>query len=203
MMIRVIGALLCLVLHPILSGQLHAAPMVFDYTAHVDGSDRPGAPTGSLLTGRITYDPDAMDREIGTHYYPTVGSATMTARGSEGFSLTQYIRVIVVTPGYTHDTMTLQTFLSESANDWHMVMDLIEPGGDDGWLQGDNSLPSMFPAVLEDAFLSLYFTDEGDWTRSIDATVMSITPSSVPLPAAGWLFFSAVFGLAVMKRRDS
>lgn len=186
----------------LLPGLARSAPLVFDYVAHVDSSDRPGAPTGSTLTGKIVYDPDAVMRQVGeNNYYMESGGAYLTARGSNGFFLQMNVPIIVVTAGDVSDTMTVQTFISESPNDWHMVLDLIEPGGDDGWLMGDSSLPTSFPSVLDNAFMSIYFTDEFDWVRTIDATLTSITPSQVPLPAAAWLFGSALLMLAGVKRR--
>jgi hypothetical protein len=47
----------------------------------------------------------------------------MSAQGSLSFSLTLEMRVINVTPGDASDTMTMQSFLSESANEWHMLFD--------------------------------------------------------------------------------
>ncbi|MCB1702477.1 MAG: VPLPA-CTERM sorting domain-containing protein [Pseudomonadales bacterium] len=186
-----------------LSVYSHGAPLIFDYVANVDSSDRPGAPTGSILTGRIIYDPVALDRQVGEHdYFPTLGTSSISARGSQGFYLSQDVRVINVTPGPTADNMTIQTFLSESPNDWHMVIDFIEPpGGANGWLQGDSSLPTAFPDVLQYANLAMYFTDEADWVRNVHASLISVTPAVVPLPAAAWLFGSALIALAGFKRR--
>ena len=107
----------------------------------------------------------------------------MNAYGENGFALKLEVRVVSVFSGATQDAVAVQSFQSESANDWHFVIDFIEPGGPNGWLQGDESLPTAYPTTFADAFLSIYFTDEFDWVRNIDATVLSVTPStSVPLP---------------------
>jgi hypothetical protein len=196
--VTIVFALLALV-----GSIVHAAPLYFDYTATVDSSDRPGAPTGSLLTGRFGYDPDRIARQIGaSNYYPEPGSAPMTARGSNGFFLSLDAGVVVVTAGSVDDTMTIQSFVSESANDWHMVFDFIEPGGDNGWLKGSNELPSEFPDPLDDAFLSIYFTDDFEWVRTLDATLVSVTPvSAVPIPATLVLFLQGVILMGALLRR--
>jgi hypothetical protein len=179
-----------------------AAPLSFDYVAFIDSSDRPGAPTGTLLTGRFSYDPAASDRRGDVNYYPELGTAFLTARGEAGFFLSMETRVIVVAPGDVDDTMTMQSFVSEDPNGWNMVFDFIEPGGTDGWLQGDSSLPDAFPENPVDGFISLYFTDEGDWTRTVDATILSVTPSAVvPLPAGLWLLLSALVVTFCSRRR--
>ena len=179
-----------------------AAPISFDYVAHIDSSDRPGAPPGTLLTGTFTYDPDASGQIGSMDYYPDLGTAFLTARGEAGFFLSMETRVINVTPGDVNDTMTMQSFVSEDPNGWNMVFDFIEPGGPDGWLQGDSSLPDEFPLNPVNGFISLYFTDEGDWVRTVDATILSVTPSTVvPVPAALWLFASAVTAIGWSRRR--
>ena len=192
----------CALLALFLSTAGIAAPLSFDYVAHIDASDRPGAPQGTLLTGTFTYDPDATGQSGDINYFPDLGTAYLTARGEAGFFLSMETRVIVVAPGDVNDTMTMQSFLSEDPNGWNMVYDLIEPGGPDGWLQGDSSLPDEFPLNPVDGFISLYFTDEGDWVRTVDATILSITPSAVvPVPAALWLFASAVVAVGWSRRR--
>jgi hypothetical protein len=138
-----------------------AAPMKFNYTAHVDSSDRPGAPNGTILSGSFSYDPDAVRTVGSTHYFPVFGSAYLLAKGESGFRLERETRAIVVTPGGSDDTMTMQSFVSEEPNGWNMVFDLIEPLAT-GWLDGDSSLPSDFPLNPDNGFISLYFTDEGD-----------------------------------------
>jgi hypothetical protein len=181
----------------------HSAVLIFDYVAHIDGSDIPGAPTGSLLTGQFSYDPDKIRRQVGaSHYYPELGSASISAHGSNGFHLALDARVIVVTAGDLNDTMTIQSFESESANDWHIVIDFIETGGADGWLIGNNDLPSKYPVPLSDPFMSIYFTDDFEWVKVIDATLLSVTPSSlVPIPSAIWLFGAGLIGLIGVARR--
>ena len=182
---------------------VNSEPLYFDYVAHVDSSDRLGAPTGSLLTGQFSYDPAAIMRQVGpSHYYPEIGSAKMVARGSDGFFLSLDVRAINVTAGSVNDTMTIQSFVSESANDWHMVFDFIEPGGTDGWLKGNNNLPSLFPETLVDSFISIYFTDEYDWVRTVDASIISVSPLMViPLPPAMWIFSSGLIALIGLARR--
>jgi hypothetical protein len=183
------------------SSSIVAATLSFDYTALISGSDRPGAPNGTLLTGHFSYDP-AKSNPFGSYdYYPDAGSSTLYAKGVAGFSLSRDTRVINVTPGATTDRMTIQSFVSEEPNGWNMVFDFIEPGGPTGWLQGDSNLPTVFPANLDNAFITLYFTDEGDWTRVVEATILSVSPSVVPVPAAAWLFGSALLGLGVMTRK--
>jgi hypothetical protein len=187
----------------IFSGSALAAPMYFDYTAYIDSSDRPGAPTGTLLTGTFSYDPAATGQIGDNHYYPDSGTAFLSAKGVNGFSLTRETRAINVTPGAESDTMTMQSFISEEPNGWNMVFDFIEPGGPSGWLQGDSSLPTAFPSPPDNGFISLYFTDEGDWTRTVDATILTVTTSAIPVPAAVWLFGSALTGLAWVRRKKT
>ncbi len=178
-----------------------AATRVFEFTAMVDASDRPGAPNGTLMTGRFGYDPDR-SRAIGSYdYRPELGAAFIEVVGSNGFRLKRDTRVIVVTPGDVNDTMTMQSFVSEDPNGWNMFIDFIEPVSS-GWLKGDSRLPDVFPENPADGFVSLYFTDEGNWLRSVDATLLTVAPASiVPVPAAAWLFVSAVSGLALANLR--
>ncbi|MEM9058747.1 MAG: hypothetical protein AAGD86_14815 [Pseudomonadota bacterium] len=191
-----------LLLSLVYSGASLAAPIRFDYVAHIDASDRPGAPTGTLLTGSFTYDPAVTDDFGGGNYFPDLGTAQLTARGEAGFFLSMATRVISVTPGAVNDTMTLQSFVSEDPNGWNMVFDFIEPGGDDGWLQGDSSLPEAFPEMPVNGFIALYFTDEGNFVRTVDATILSVTRSAVvPLPAGVWLLLSGLALLAAPRRR--
>jgi hypothetical protein len=200
---RIFKTAIIIITFSLSSGAVNSEPLYFDYVAHVDSSDRAGAPTGSLLTGQFSYDPDAITRQVGpSHFYPEVGSAKMIARGSDGFFLSLDSRAINVTAGSVNDTMTIQSFVSESANDWHMTIDFIEAGGASGWLQGNNELPTEFPETLNAPFLSIYFTDDFDWVRTIDATIISVTSSmAVPLPSAGYLFGSGLIGLIGLARR--
>ena len=195
--LAVLAAGLCLA---VLANNAWSASQSFDYTAYIDSSDRSGAPAGTLLTGTFSYDPEATSNRGVFDYYPTSGSASLVAKGVDGFRLERETRVINVTPGAESDNMTMQSFVSEEPNGWNMVFDLIEPTAN-GWLNGDSSLPTRFPLNPEDGFISLYFTDEGDWTKTVDATILSVTVSQVPVPAAAWLFGSALLGLAAAKRR--
>ena len=73
-----------------------------------------------------------------------------------------------------------------------MVFDFIEPVAS-GWLNGDSSLPESFPVPLTDAFLTLYFTDEGEWVRVVEATILSVSRVAVPLPSSLWLVLLSLF----------
>ena len=53
------GSLLCV------SSAALASSLSFDYVAFIDSSDQSGAPTGSLLTGAFSYDPNRLTRAIG------------------------------------------------------------------------------------------------------------------------------------------
>jgi len=194
------GTLLTLLLTQ--SAITNSTPLYFDYVAHVDSSDRPGAPSGSQLTGRFGYDPEQISRQVGLgDYYPERFTAPMIARGSNGFFLELDAQVIVVAPGATEDNMVIQSFVSEHANDWHMVFDFWEAGGEDGWLQGNSSLPTQFPDPLNAPFLSIYFTDDFEWIRTLDATILSVTPAAiVPLPSAVILFCQSLLILSAAIR---
>jgi hypothetical protein len=193
------------------SSTVGAAPLLFDYVAHVDSSDRPGAPAGTLLSGRFGYDPEQIRYQVGGDYFPEFSSAPMTARGSAGFSLSMDAQVIVVVPdfptagGGAIDNLILQSFVGESPNDWHMVLEFREPVGVQPWLGGSNALPTTFPDTLTAPWLQIYFTDEYDWVRTIDATLLSVSPAApVPLPAAAFLFAPAMLLLgAIAARRRS
>lgn len=186
-----------------LSGASLAAPIEYSYTARVDGSDRPGAPNGTLLTGMFSFDPDQVFTIGSTDYRPNPGSAMLSAFGELGFSLTRDTRAIVVTPGGANDTLLMQSFLSEDPNGWNMVFDFIEPVTT-GWLNGSSALPESIPFNPANAFISLYFTDEGDWVRVVEATVLTVTRANAPVsaPATLWLVVAAVTGL-LMRRRSS
>ena len=184
----------------LLSAPTYSATLFFEYTARVNSSDRPGAPAGSLLTGIFSYDPDTVTQVAAGNYFPNSNTATLSARGESGFFLRRNARVIVVTPGGTNDSVTLQSFVSEDPNGWNMVFDFIEPATN-GWLQGDSSLPNDFPASPANGFISLYFTDEGDWIRSVDASILSVSVTTVPLPAAVWLFASSLGALFMARRK--
>lgn len=186
------------------SSYLAAAPLYFNYTAEVTASDRPGAPTGSMLTGQFSYDPDAIRAQFGGDYRPQPASASLSAIGSNGFYLQRDLAVINLHSSATADAMTLQSFVSESPNDWHMVLDIYEPGN--SWLHGDTSLPTSYPAFTNAPYLSVYFTDEYNWVRTLDATLLSITPASGPLtpvPVAPALVYmlSGLLLLAGVRRR--
>lgn len=115
-----------------------ATPLNFDFTAQ-------SFPGGQPLTGQFSYDPDAVSKIGTTEYFPNSNTAKIAFSDGNGFSLTQSTKFISVQPGATTDRMIMQTFLSEAANDWHIVLEITAPGGPGGWLQGDSSLPSSFP----------------------------------------------------------
>ena len=162
------------------------------------------------MTGRFGYDPDRIRYQAGGDYFPEALSAPMTARGSAGFALSLDARVISIAPSVPNaaggllDVLILQSFISESPNDWYMVIDFREPGGANGWLKGDDALPAAYPDPLSEAYLSIYFTDEYNWVRNVDARLLSVSPAAVvPLPAAAALFVPTLGMLAVvgMRRR--
>lgn len=97
----------------------------------------------------------------------------------------------------------MQSFLSEDPNGWNMVLDFIEPVTT-GWLHGGSSLTESIPFNPADAFISLYFTDEGDRVRVVEATVLTVTRANEPVsaPATLWLVVAAGTGL-LMRRRSS
>jgi hypothetical protein len=82
-----------------------------------------------------------------------------------------------------------------------MVIDFLEPGGPGSWLDGSQDLPSTFPENPNNAWITLYFTDEGDWVRNVEASILTIAPGiPIPEPGAGLLLATAA-GLAGWSRR--
>lgn len=195
---------LFLLLGAALSSVALAAPIEYNYTARIDGSDRPGAPNGTLLTGIFSFDPEQAFNIGSTDYRPNPGSAVLSAFGELGFSLIRDTRAIVVTPGGVNDTLTMQSFLSEDPNGWNMVFDFIEPVTT-GWLNGSSALPENIPFNPADAFISLYFTDEGDWVRVVEATILTVSRANAPVsaPATLWLVVAAAVLILRQSRRST
>ncbi len=118
------------------SGGVAGAPLYFEYTALINGSNVAGAPDGSILTGRFGYDPSASSQS-GSQHYPQFGTASLSAQGEGGFFLSRDIRIVNVAPGESwggdYDSVTLQSYISEEPNGWNMVLDFLEPLEND-WL---------------------------------------------------------------------
>jgi hypothetical protein len=70
----------------------------------------------------------------------------------------------------------------------------------DGLVFGDTSLQTALPNLseFEASFATMFFDG-----ASADATITAMNVSAVPLPAAVWLFGSALLGLGAMKRKKA
>ena len=150
--------------------------MLFEFSATIDASylntsNDPLAPVGSTLFGTFSYNLDAFT-QFGPSYYFDPGAADLSVSTNEGFELMLNNRVTNVAPGNPTDSFTVQSFVSEDPNGWHIVLDLLGPD----FLGGSTDLPTEFPDTFDYAYVSVYFTDEFDWVRSIDATITSIGP---------------------------
>ncbi len=181
-------AFCCLALSP---GRARAEPLVFEFSAEV-------FPTGDPVTGSFSYDPASVNTIGSTEYFPTANS-TISVDDGQGFQLTLPVAYISVQPGATTDFFFLQTFQSEQANDWHIVIEISAPGGSSGWLMGDSSLPAAFPDSPDTALLHYYFTDEFSPVTSTEAALASIIP--VPEPGSLALLAPAVTLLATRRTR--
>lgn len=159
--------------------------MLFEFSATIDSSylttsNDPLAPEGSTLYGTFSYNQDAFV-QFGPAYYFDPGAADLSVYTDEGFELMLDNRVTNVAPGDTTDSFSVQSFVSEDPNGWHIVLDLLAPD----FLGGSTDLPTEFPDSFDDAYVSVYFTDEFDWVRVIDATITSIGPAEAqPIPFA-------------------
>ena len=82
----------------------------------------------------------------------------------------------------------------------------VEVGFDIGmtsdWFNGTD-LPTYIPALANLPYAGLWASDyvDGSEVGTIEASVTSMTVSSVPVPAAAWLFASGLVGLVGVARR--
>ena len=159
-----------------------AEPLEFELIGAIATDCGPALTAEQTLTGRFVYDPETIHRLIGTDYYPDPGTALIAFRTGDGFELELGSSVISVQPGASTDRLYNQTFLSEGANEWHIVIEIAAAGGSDGWLKGDSSLPAAYPAQFEYAYLTAYLTDEYEWAQALEARICSIQPVSAPPP---------------------
>jgi len=152
--------------------------LLFEFSATITSSflttfNDPLAPVGSTLHGSFSYNLDTVS-QFGSSYYFDPGTADLSVFTDEGFDLMLDNRVTNVAPGDTTDGFTVQSFVSEDPNGWHIVLDLMAPD----FLGGSTDLPTQFLDSFDSAYVSVYFTDEFDWVRSIDATITSIAPEA-------------------------
>ncbi|ABG33363.1 hypothetical protein CEP88_08830 [Roseobacter denitrificans] len=177
-----------------------ATTYTFDVTARVDGAflrnpaENAQVVKGGDLNVRMTYS-FPPSRQFGGDYLYNPGLETLTLTTPQGYRLVLDNRLVSIASIGTTDFFTVQSFLSEDPNGWNFAMDINATG----WRNGDTSLPTMFPSTFDSAFLTAYFLDEQDQIQGIDATILSVTPATVPLPASGLLFASA--GLMIVWRQ--
>ncbi|WP_282063182.1 hypothetical protein [Roseobacter litoralis] len=180
-----------------------ATTYTFDITARVDGaflrnpSENAQVVKGGDLNVRVTYSIPP-SQQFGSDYFYNPGLETLTLTTPQGYRLVLNNRLVSIASIGTTDFFTVQSFLSEDPNGWNFAMDIIATG----WRNGDTSLPTAFPSSFDSAFLSAYFLDEGDTIQGIDATIISISPAIVPLPATGTLLVSAAM-LTLWRRRKT
>lgn len=141
------------------------------YSSYLGPDGNSLAPDGATLYGRFSYNPDDANTFGASHYFDP-WEHEFFIYTDEGFELDQANRLTNVASTETGDYFTVQSFVSESPNDWHIVFDIAAQN----WLLGSSDLPMEFPETFEYAYMNVYFTDEGDWIRTIDATVTSIEP---------------------------
>lgn len=183
---------------------VHAEPHLFEVTAEVSSSDIATAPAGGALTLQLGWDPDQLSLQVGGDHYPLAGSAPLQIRTPAGFELALDSQVVSVQPG-SPDGLTAQSFVSDLPNDWHIQVDFLAFG----WLMGSNELPQAFPTSFESAYITVWFTDEFEWIRSLEAQVVEVrsleqvSPLEVPLGGgfARWLLIAALawVGLAAVR----
>lgn len=201
-----IAALSCLACLAFVQSAI-ASTREFDVVARVDSAflripqQDALVPDGALLKGRFTLS-DPPSQQFGGDYLYDPGLEVFEISTEAGFSLQLDNRVVSVATGGGTDFLTVQSFVSEDPNGWNMFMDLSAIG----WRNGDTTLPTFFPDTFESAFISAYFLDEFDTIQSIDATVLSVSPSvattPVPSPSSGLLMAGGVLmGLVFARNR--
>lgn len=151
--------------------------MRFTFAATIDSSfltvfNDPLVPHGATLFGEFSYD-QSLSTQIGDSHYFDPGEADLRLYTEQGFELELRNAVTNVAPTEEGDFFTVQSFVSEFPNDWHILIDLQATG----WLNGSNDLPNSFPDSFDYGYVSAYFTDEFEWVRIIDATLVSIDPA--------------------------
>jgi len=147
------------------------------------------APHGSTLYGLFTYDEDIAVK-IGGDYYFQPGETFFSVYTDEGFSLNLSNRVTAVAPTSLGDYVTVQSFVSEEPNGWNMFVDLFALD----WLGGLSALPTSFDTSFATAYVSLYFTDEGNWLRTIEAQIETIAAVDTADLAQDDTFSAATYG---------
>ncbi|WP_299648558.1 hypothetical protein [uncultured Tateyamaria sp.] len=154
--------------------------MQFEFTATIDSSylttfNDVLAPVGSTLYGTFSYDQDVGTQSGASHYFDA-GAFELSVYTDEGFELSLFNRVTNVAPTDSGDSFTVQSYISEAPNDWHIVVDLFAQD----FLNGSNDLPTSFPDAYDFAYVQVYFTDEFEWVQSIEATIETIVPVAEP-----------------------
>lgn len=178
-----------------------AATWEFDIVARIDSAflrdpvEDAAVVDGDLLKGRMSYS-DPPSAQFGNDYVYAPGLETLSIATDAGFDLHLSAQVVSIASIGGTDFFVAQSFQSEDPNGWNMVFDIIATG----WRGGDTSLPTYFPDSFDTAYISAYFLDEFDVIQSIEATILSVTPVPVSLPASGLLLAGAL-GLAFRQRR--
>ncbi|WP_299968074.1 hypothetical protein [uncultured Roseobacter sp.] len=200
MYLRAIACLLCLALPQMAA----ATTFTFDITARIDSAflrdpaQDALVEDGALLQGRLTYS-DPPSQQFGSDYFYNIGLERFEISTPTGFGLSLSNRIVSIAAIGNTDFFSAQSFVSEDPNGWNMMLDLIA----DDWRGGATTLPAAFPGSFRSGWISAYFLDEFDIIQSVDATVLSITPAPIPLPASGLLLAGGLLlALRLARRRQ-
>jgi hypothetical protein len=200
----------CLLLSAI--SNTYAASVTFNFTGTVrsDSLDYAnelpglGVAVGSLITGSVTFDSTVAD--IASN--PAVGIYPMTAPSNFEISVGNILVVqnvfelkISDSPNPNEDGFVINN--GNTLNTGEEYFRILLQG-----INVDNDGLPLAPPDSSLATTALIQLWDGDYTGfsdqwRIQADLTSLTVSSVPLPAAAWLFLSALSGLIVAKRRKT
>jgi len=190
------------------AGPAAAARLVVPFWGEVSGYNVAGLGTASFVLGEFTI-------ETGVSAFGGGGASADYLYGRDapgayvrlwtprGFALELPLALVHVAPrdnGFARDMVILQSYLSESPNDWHLELHLYRD--DDSWLAGSIAQPTDFGIDFDEAWLNAWFTDEYDRVREIwiDVLRFDAPPAPVPLPALLAPFVAALGWLLARRR---
>lgn len=92
---------------------------------------------------------------------------------------------------------TEDEYIPASGEEWVLAI-----FSDTSWFSGGTDIPSSLPASYTAFIIGIEVNEIGEEIGLVLATADSVNVSAVPVPAAAWLFFSALLGIAGIRSRN-
>ena len=169
----VLGLLLTMLAGSRVAASASAAIFEFDFEARIASSNIANVPQHNLLQGRFSYGPDAVRYQVDGDYFMYPGAADLKLWTDNGFDLDIGLALLHVYSGMTHDEVILQSALSVPPNDWFVTVEM-RAAPEQGWLNGQTSMPESYPSSFESAYVQAIFTDEYEEAEFFEWQITSV-----------------------------